>query len=155
MDFREVLDLFRVIENPRDVIRLEHIPAHIALFDLERAERAVRRADVREVDMAVHRIIDRPPARPLLRPPRTIGEEQEVVVLIKRQRVVNGKAAAFGGLFARGCDLLLIIRCFSPMTFYKLRNVSPHARPPLEGAVSEADWGSSWELETSKHAKCC
>ena len=105
--------------------------------------------------MAVHRIIDRPSACPLLRPPRTVGEEQEVVVLIKRQRVVNGKAAAFGGLFARSCDLLLIIRCFSPMTFYKLRNVSPHARPPLEGAVSEADWGSSWVLETNEYMERC
>ena len=112
MDFREVLDVFRIVKNPRDVVRLEHISARIALFDLERAERAVRRADVREVDMAVHRIIDRPPARPLLRPPRTVGEEQEVVVLIKRQRVINGKTAALGGLFARGCDLLLIINHF-------------------------------------------
>ncbi len=29
------------------------------------------------------------------------------------------------------------------------------ARPPLEGAVSEADWGSSWVLETDEYAKHC
>ena len=29
------------------------------------------------------------------------------------------------------------------------------ARPPLEGAVSEADWGSSLVLQPSEHAERC
>ena len=33
--------------------------------------------------------------------------------------------------------------------------VKLRARPPLEGAVSEADWGSSWVLETNRSAERC
>ena len=88
MDLREARCLFRQFQYTRDIVRFHNIAARIALLHLERAERAVRAAYIREIDMAIHRIVDVLPACALLRRARPRCEREEVVVLVEGERIL-------------------------------------------------------------------
>ena len=88
MDFREARRIFRQFQHTCDIIRFHNIAARISLLHLERAEWAVRAAYIREVDVAVHRIVDVLPARALLRRPRPPCERKKVVVLVEGKRIL-------------------------------------------------------------------
>ena len=87
VDFAEPPDFLRLGKDARDVRLLHHIAMTLAFRHLKGAQGAARRADIRQIDMAVHIKKDAPAARAFLRTPRRIREKKKVVLLVERQGV--------------------------------------------------------------------
>ena len=130
VDLRQVRRLLGLSEDALDVIGLHHKAACIACLHLEGAERTVRAADIRQVDVAVDGVVDAAAALALLRLARAVRQEQQVIILVERQGIFDAQPLPHRRSCARRFDLLHIYPSHSMMRkMLKLQSQAAGMRP--------------------------
>ena len=134
VDLAEPLDFLRLGEDARDVRLLHHIAMTLAFRHLKGAQGAARRADIRQIDMAVHIKKDAPAARAFLRTPRRIREKKKVVLLVERQGVRQAQPLPLLRLAARSFQyrhrILVLLKS------HDRADISPFAQQPAQSVTT-------------------
>ena len=123
VNLRQVLNVSSVVEELGNVFVLESVAALISRSTLERAQRAVRRADVGEVDVSVDAVEDFVSRFAFLHCSRASSQRQEIVSTVELKSVGFRQSIKFNVQLLQLTYLkpLIRLKCFS----FAVTNVQP------------------------------